>query len=108
MHSTVSYKDMSREAADAAALADIREYCSPKQWEALLTLSLQVSKGTAPIEALAFGFGVAGISGYPFHAYCRHYCLGAFRTWMTEGVDGVPVDAQGFPLRAEPANGGHS
>lgn len=90
-----------REERDEAALRDIQEYCSERQWGALMEMARQVREGLLTIDHIDRGMGIAGIGGYPFHAFCRKYCLEAYRTWM-HTPDGdlraVQTDEQGFRL----------
>jgi hypothetical protein len=45
--------------------------------------------------------GFAGISGRPFHAFCRRYCLNKYREWMASNDGGSPVqtDEEGFRIK---------
>jgi hypothetical protein len=103
MHYTTSYKGcFSRELADDMAIGDIKEYLTPQQWTALLELARQVNNGETGFPSINFGLSIAGVSGYPFHAFSRHFCLLAYREWMHTGDDAVMTDSAGFAL--EPAS----
>lgn len=88
------YAELTREQADEQAIEDIREYLSDKQWA---TLMMMVEE-EYPIHQFNMGFAIAGVQGYPVHAFLRKYRLEAFRAWMHEGDDAVLTDEQGFPL----------
>lgn len=102
MSITRHYADESktREQIDVEAIKDIKDYCSEKQWDALQQAVGQVECGHLTIDNLNFMFGIAGVSGLPFHAFCRKYCLEQYRAWMADGSDGVPTDEQGFRIDA--------
>lgn len=80
---------------DEKAIADIREYCSQKQWDALMQL---VGHPDTTVQHINFALGLAGISGRPFHAFCRKYLLDKYREWMANGDDAVQTDEHGFRL----------
>jgi hypothetical protein len=92
-HYTKSYADLSREQADAGAIADMREYLNDKQWEALLELAK-----AGNVRHVNMALGLAGVSGRPFHAFCRAHMLEAYRAWMADGDDAVQTDEAGFSL----------
>lgn len=97
-HYEISYVDMPPVIADEHALKDIQEYLTPKQWDAALELAAEVAAGRTEFGAVRMGFTIVGVSGYPFHAFCRKYCLEAYREWMHAGPNAVMTDSQGFPL----------
>lgn len=83
---------------DADAIRDIKEYCNEKQWDLLVQASGQVLCGEITIDQLNFCFGIAGIEGRPFHAFCRKYCLEQYREWMRQPDQKGPhyTDKDGF------------
>lgn len=96
-----SYKGYpSREAADAAAIGDIKEYCSEAMWETLLfEAGRAAERGTAEAcKDMNIAMSFCGISGYPFHAFGRKYFLKAYRAWMHED-DAYVTDEQGFEIK---------
>lgn len=95
MHYTKAYTTGERETRDARAIADIQDYLTPKQWNTFLQIAGDPAS-TADMINAAFGF--VGISGYPFHAFCRHYMLTRYRDWMHAGDDAVQTDDDGFPI----------
>ena len=70
MHTEISYKGRT----DEEAIADIREWCSERQWEALLRLAQAIELGESAPSTLDFAFGIVGISGFPVRAFARKYC----------------------------------
>lgn len=50
------------------------------------------------IEHINVGMSLSGVSGLPFHAFCRKYCLKAYILWRESGDDGVPCDKAGFAI----------
>lgn len=88
------YIESDRNEADALAIADIREYLSSKQWQVVREMA-----ELGNIDMVNLGLGIAGVSGYPFHAFCRKYCLEAYRTWMHGGDDAVRTDEDGFTIK---------
>jgi hypothetical protein len=96
-HYTRNYKQLANQEADKAALEDIREYLENSNALASLIRTAQsIRDGECDIETLGIWFGFAGISGYPFHAFCRQHCLEAYKRWMKEG--GIETDREGFQL----------
>lgn len=79
--------------ADEQAIADIRTYLSPNQWDAVMQLV-----GNPDTTINDINFCLAGVSGYPFHAFCRHYALDKYRAWMAEGPVPIETDERGFRL----------
>lgn len=90
-HYTRRYAGLTRAEADTRAIEDAREYLSDKQWQTVLAIC-----ESGQVETLNFGLAIAGVSGYPFHAIARRYCLDAYREWRASGEDGVATDAEGF------------
>lgn len=95
-HYDVSYKGMSRAEADTKAIKDIQEYLTPKQWEIFMGM---VANPDTTIHTLNMSFGFVGVSGYPFHAFCRKYMFDKYVEWMTTGEDAVKLDAEGFTIK---------
>ena len=100
MHYDISYKGIEdRYERDAKAIRDIENYLnSPEKFQILLDLASEVDNGHTPIKGLNIAFGFAGIQGYPFHAFCRKFCLKPYIEWMTSGADAVQVDREGFTI----------
>lgn len=78
MHIKVNYADKT----DEDAVADIREWLSPLQWNALCTLRDEVLAGKTAFGAIVFGLEFAGISGFPVHAFGRTFCPEAYEEWI--------------------------
>jgi hypothetical protein len=112
MHYERSYKGTDRKAADEKALCDILDYLGTENlplYGDLVGLAVcieheipceandgQLRKQS--IQGLNMTFGFAGISGYPFHAFCRRYCPNKYREWMTTGDDAMELDTEGFAV----------
>lgn len=96
-HYTVYYDQNihSREDLDKKALLDMKEYLTPKQWDIFMELA---AASDTDIDQLNFYFGIVGISGRPFHAFCRKYFLDKYLIWMRSGSDAQLVDEQGFHI----------
>lgn len=99
------YNSADRHLNDADAVQDIHEYTSQKQWDALMELVQELKADTSrtpskKVRALSFPFHIfLGISGYPFHAFCRTFMLDEYRAYMAdESIEGksVQTDAEGF------------
>jgi len=100
----------SREAKDKRAIEDIKEYLGTdakgkEKFDLLVEGAESIGRGGRPVGAdkitvlkLNFIFGMAGITGRPFHAFCRKYCLGPYKEWLlsSDGGDPVPCDEEGF------------
>ena len=96
----------SREAKDERAIEDIKEYLNdPKKFDLLVEGAESIEKKGRPVGAdkitvqkLNFIFGMAGITGRPFHAFCRRYCLEPYKEWLrsSDGGDPVPCGEEGF------------
>lgn len=96
-----------RKAKDEQAIKDIREYLSQAQWDAFMIMvgELKADQSRTPtkkIQSLNFAMGMfAGITGFPFHAFCRKYLLAEYREFMADhDIDGIVLetDAEGFPI----------
>lgn len=98
-----------RQEQDEKAIADIMEYLGTAKAAlfgdlvAVAVCIAQVPDTKFKINSLNMMMGMAGISGRPFHAFCRRYCLKAYREWMSEGSDGVETDEMGFIVQKEEA-----
>lgn len=117
MKTEISYKGLDRKRADEKAIQDIAGYLGDERVALFGDLVAYATCIEHEIEMLGqdgkphkqtmqglnMTFGFAGISGYPFHAFCRRYCLSAYRTWMASSSDGQPVetDEEGFALPVE-------
>lgn len=100
-HYDISYKGMNRTEADAKAVQDIKDYCSEKQWNALLEYAHWVEVGHKDFSFKRLKFMMqmfVGIQGYPIFAFGRTYCLKAYRAYMADDSEGGPIetDEQGF------------
>ena|SRR5687768_3837839 len=96
MHYYLDYTKLPNKEADEKALKDIREYLSQDQWDCLMQL---VGNPATPINTINFCLGFTGVSGYPFHAFCRKYMLDKYREWMAtpQGDEpGIETDEHGF------------
>lgn len=97
----VNYQNNSPE-ADTLAIDQIKGFLSPNQWDALQQGVGQVMCNHMTVKQFSFLFGLAGIQGYPFHAFCRKYLLKEYREWMHAGDKNEPAvmtDEQGFPIK---------
>jgi len=102
----VSYRHLSREKADENAIKDIKEYLTPEAWDILMQ---GVGNPNTTIDHVNMSFGLAGVQGYPFHAFCRKYLLKKYREWMHSGDDAVMTDEQGYSLeKPEPRPNVHA
>ena len=81
------------QAKDARAIKDLLDYVGQDKFNRLCVLA-----GKGDVNVLNFGMSFAGVSGLPFHAFARKYCLEAYRAWMNDGADPVMTDEQGFAL----------
>lgn len=99
MHTTVHYTEGTREEKDARAICDIQEYLDNEaKFQLLVDLAQEIDGNECTVQQLNRAMGIAGISGRPFHAFCRKYCLEQYINWLRSDVGGEPVecDAQGF------------
>ena len=97
----VSYKGMDPEAADEKAISDIMEYLGIEKaalFGDLVALATHIEweipcesndgqMRTQKIQGLNMAMGFAGISGFPFHAFCRRFCPTKYKKWMDSSVD---------------------
>ena len=93
-----------RKARDAAAVRDMEDYLG----EDRMGLLINAAKGcqtAQDVQQINIAVSFAGVAGLPFHAFCRTYCLEAYRLWMADTVGSAPVqtDADGFRLTDETA-----
>lgn len=107
MHYETSYKNLPREEADEKAIQDIMDYLGTEktslfgdlvQLATYIELDKEIEGRKQTIQSLNMTFGFGGISGYPFHAFCRRYCLSKYRAWMADGSDSISTDEQGFTI----------
>lgn len=109
-HYHTSYKGMDRKQADSKAIADIMEWWGNGE-KAFLLFGDMVQYAThveqaiksdegrvLTFQSLNMMFGMSGVSGYPFHAFCRRWCPNKYREWMTTGPDAVELDEEGFTI----------
>lgn len=117
-HYNIDYStlQMSEKEKDEKAIQDILEYLGMEKAalfgdivqlaccieHEILCLSNDGQLRKQTIQGLNMTLGFAGISGRPFHAFCRRYCLSKYREWMASGSDPVQTDEEGF--RVEEAN----
>jgi hypothetical protein len=91
--------DGTREQLDERALNDIREYLGDKEkYDYLVSFAEAIDGEKRTVQHLNFAMAFAGISGRPFHAFCRKYCLEHYKNWLRSDVGGEPVepDEHGF------------
>ena len=118
-HYYTQYESGSREDKDEQAIKDIIDYLGTSPEKIILFAELAVlanciehevlcmsNDGTPrkqSIQGLNMTFGIAGISGRPFHAFCRKFCLNKYREWLSSNSGGEPVvsDEQGFWAEGE-------
>ena len=94
-HYNRDYNGLPPEKKDSQAIADIKEYATRIQFSTLVDAAKE--SGTT-IQQMGYYFGIVGIEGYPFHAFCRTYMLDRYRAWMADGDNPVKTDEKGFPL----------
>lgn len=97
----VSYKGMDPEAADEKAISDIIEYLGTEKaalFGDLVQLAVCIEHeipcdsvdGTPRVQVLMglnMTMSFAGISGFPFHAFCRRFCPTKYAAWMGSSLD---------------------
>jgi hypothetical protein len=92
----VNYATIENNAArDEAAISDTKDYLGDERFEFVVG-QMQLAKNAEWIAQLNIALSFAGVSGLPFHAMCRKYCLAAYREWMQSGDDAVVVDEHGY------------
>lgn len=95
MHYEISYEGLGEKEADKKAIVDILEYLGTDKvalFGDLVALAVcveneipcksnsgELRKQTVQGLNLTMAFG--GISGRPFHAFCRRYCPGKYEEW---------------------------
>lgn len=97
-HYDVSYKNIqSRTERDSKAIQDIIDYIGKEKFRILEQIT-EDPKHSIGMLNMAMGF--AGVSGMPFHAFCRRYPLAKYRIWMADDSFGDPIetDEQGFTI----------
>ena len=77
-HQTIDYKDKT----DDDAVADIREWMSDKQWDALCTMRDQCLRDLVPFDMIVMGLEIAGVKGFPVHAFGRTFCPEQYNVWI--------------------------
>lgn len=82
MHTTIDYRNELN--ADEKAVADIRAWCSDKQWSALCEMRDGVLSGDTKFAMLAFALGFVGVSGFPVHAFGRTFCPIQWQDWYDQ------------------------
>ena len=103
MKTTISYADIEdRDQRDWAAIKDIKDYLSEKQWDVFCE-EARDTHTAQDFQKINFYMGFVGIEGFPVHAFGRRYCLEAYRAWMmsSEGGDPILVDEQGFLINLQ-------
>ena len=97
MSNTVDYSKLAdtRETRDLVALDDLSAWMGERRMGILLAEATKAVTA-AHVARLNMVMSFAGVTGLPFHAFCRANCLEAYRGWMADGDDGVPTDAAGF------------
>ena len=84
MHNTISYKGLPKDEADRKAVADIREFLQPAQWEALQML---VNNLKCDCELIDAALHMTGISGYPVFAFIRLMRPNEYQDWFNSRPD---------------------
>lgn len=98
-HYDVSYKGLDRVTADKKAIKDIFLYVGDTEKMQVIIDLAKACRTAKEVQALNMSLAMfLGVSGYPFHALARKYCLAAYREWMHDGTDSVPTDEEGFSL----------
>lgn len=118
-HYNTAYVEGSREQKDEQAIKDMIDYIGTTPEKIILFAQLAVlancieyeipcqandgSLRKQTIQGLNMTFGFAGISGRPFHAFCRKFCVRKYREWLssTSGGDPVVSDEQGYWAEGE-------
>lgn len=92
-HYNVDYsKTNDRDAGDRDAVWDLLEWCNAKQWE-ILVQTAQSAKTIKDVQVLNFQMSFVGVTGRPFMALCRCFCLDALKLWWHNPEDPPPVNA---------------
>lgn len=86
------YSSADKATNDKVAIKDIKKYLNAEAWDTLMQM---VGDPQTTIQHINIALAIAGISGYPFHAFCRKYMLEKYREWLG---DEYPTDEQGYPL----------
>lgn len=91
-HYEISYADISdRHLKDGLALCDIMDYVGQEKFDLLRELA-----NTLDCLGMNFAMSFAGVSGHPFHAFCRTFMFDKYIAWMADPKDPVVVDSEGF------------
>jgi hypothetical protein len=80
MHTYIKYDAEDPAANDAKALKDIKEFLGTRRWKVVVGAA-KASSTAAHVQHLNIAFGFAGITGFPFYAFCRKYCPEALALW---------------------------
>jgi hypothetical protein len=95
-HYNTSYKELSRSEADEKAIQDIIDWLGQEKFDKIVE-----HLKDQPINTVNFALSFAGVSGYPFHSFCRKYMLDRYRAWMAEEPDPIATDENGYPIEQE-------
>lgn len=96
-----------RKEKDDRAIKDIEEYLGTEKFKSVIEMVEKLKANNISdsdkIRHLNFAFGMmAGITGYPFHAFCRRYMLKEYRAWMADPSEGLSIqtDEEGHPVKS--------
>lgn len=88
----VNYADIPEAEKQPRALQDIMEYLGVDKahlFGDLVALATMIeheipddSGKVSTIQSLNLTFGFAGISGFPFHQFCKRYCPSKYTEWV--------------------------
>ena len=93
---TINYADITDKfERDRKAVEDTKDYLGEERFN-LIVRELQQVLTPEQVDSINMMFAFAGISGLPFHAMMRKYCLYAYRQWMAAEPNPIPVDEHGF------------
>ena len=82
-HINIRYDNPNPAANDSKALADLQDWLNHKQWEALTSMA----KRHLEFRFVVMGLSIAGVSGFPVHAFGRKYMAEEYNAWMEANDD---------------------
>jgi hypothetical protein len=69
--------------ADTHAIADLRDWLTDRQWN-IIEGAARDATDVAHIRDICMALDLCGVSGYPFHAFCRTHCPEAYALWLNQ------------------------
>jgi parvulin-like peptidyl-prolyl isomerase len=83
MHTYIKYDAEDPAVNDANALKDVKEYLGARRWK-IVKEAAKASATSKDVQNLNYAMAFAGITGFPFYAFCRKYCPKAYMEWRVE------------------------